>query len=41
MAFVLANRVQETATTIGTSTITLAGAVSGLQTFAVAVSQEA
>jgi hypothetical protein len=33
MAFVLADRVQETSTTTGTGTITLAGAVSGYQSF--------
>lgn len=35
MAFVVADRVQETTTTSGTGTITLGGAVSGFQTFAV------
>lgn len=34
MAFVLADRVRETTTTTGTGTITLAGAVTGFQTFA-------
>jgi hypothetical protein len=34
MAFVLADRVQETSTTTGTGTLTLAGAVSGYQSFA-------
>jgi hypothetical protein len=33
MAFVLADRVRETTTTTGTGTITLAGAVTGFQTF--------
>ena len=33
MAFVLADRVQETSTTTGTGTLTLAGAVSGYQSF--------
>lgn len=34
MALVLADRVQETTTTTGTGTVTLAGAVAGFQTFA-------
>jgi hypothetical protein len=34
MAFVIADRVRETSTTVGTGSITLAGAVTGYQTFA-------
>ena len=34
MALVLADRVQETTTTTGTGTVTLAGAATGYQTFA-------
>ena len=35
MAFVIADRVKETTTTTGTGTVTLAGAATGYQTFAV------
>jgi len=35
MALIVADRVQETTTTTGTGTVTLAGAVAGFQTFAV------
>jgi hypothetical protein len=35
MAFVLADRVKETTTTTGTGTVTLAGASTGFQSFAV------
>jgi hypothetical protein len=37
MPLVLANRVQETSTTTGTGTLTLAGAVLGYQTFAAGI----
>jgi hypothetical protein len=37
MALVLADRVQETSTTTGTGTLTLAGAVAGYQTFAAGI----
>jgi hypothetical protein len=37
MAFVVADRVQETTQTSGTGSLTLAGAVTGFQTFAVAI----
>ena len=37
MALVLADRVQETSTTTGTGTLTLAGAVSGYQTFSAGI----
>ena len=37
MALVLSNRVQETSTTTGTGTLTLAGAVAGFQTFAAGI----
>ena len=37
MALVIADRVRETSTTTGTGTLTLAGAVSGFQTFSMAI----
>jgi len=37
MALVLADRVQETSTTAGTGTLTLAGALTGYQTFSAAI----
>ena len=37
MALVIADRVRETSTTTGTGTLTLAGAVSGFQTFSTAI----
>ena len=37
MAFVLADRVQETSTTAGTGSFTLAGAASGFQTFSAGI----
>ena len=37
MAFVLADRVRETTTTAGTGAVSLAGAVSGFQTFSTAI----
>ena len=38
MAFVVNDRVKETSTTSGTGTLTLVGAVTGLETFSLAIS---